>query len=222
MSDDLKRQAAAAALGEVRPGMRLGLLGSGTTAWQMVELLAAQVEAGLEIVGVPTSEATTAQARALGIPLSDLDATPELDLTIDGADEIGPGLALIKGGGAALLRERSLPPPEADGGDRRPVQARRRRQVSAAYRGQLLRLGATRLAIQRIMAWHRGPGGLSCAPSLGRAPRDRWRIPHPGCFLAVLIQKRSPTTSPACRGWPEHGLFPGSFAAGPTSPDRAA
>ena len=103
--DALKRQAAARALDWVRPGMRLGL-GTGSTARHFVELLGDRVRAGLAVVGVPTSEATHANARRVGIPLTTLDETPELDLTVDGADEIGPGLALIKGGGGALLREK--------------------------------------------------------------------------------------------------------------------
>lgn len=101
----LKRQAAARALDHVRPGMRLGL-GTGSTARHFVDLLGARVRAGLDIICVPTSEATRAQAEALGIALTTLDETPDLDLTVDGADEIGPGLTLIKGGGGALLREK--------------------------------------------------------------------------------------------------------------------
>jgi ribose 5-phosphate isomerase A len=105
MSDDLKRRAAEAALAYVESGMRLGL-GTGSTAAHFVTLLGERVAAGLDVVGVPTSEATAELAGAAGIRLTTLDATPELDLTIDGADEIGPGLALIKGGGGALLREK--------------------------------------------------------------------------------------------------------------------
>jgi len=104
-SDALKRQAAARALEYVRPGMRLGL-GTGSTAKHFVELLGERVRAGLDVVGVPTSEATRADAQRVGVPLTTLEETPHLDLTIDGADEIGPGLALIKGGGGALLREK--------------------------------------------------------------------------------------------------------------------
>jgi len=104
-SDALKREAAARALEYVRPGMRLGL-GTGSTARHFVELLGERVRAGLDIVGVPTSEATEADARCAGVPLTTLEETPRLDLTVDGADEIGPGLALIKGGGGALLREK--------------------------------------------------------------------------------------------------------------------
>ena len=100
-----KRAAAARAVDFVRAGMRLGL-GSGSTAHVFVELLAERVRGGLDIVAVPTSEATHEQARRLGIPLTTLDDTPELDLTVDGADEIAPDLSLIKGGGGALLREK--------------------------------------------------------------------------------------------------------------------
>jgi ribose 5-phosphate isomerase A len=105
VSEALKREAARAALGEVRPGMRLGL-GTGSTARHFVDLLGEKVAQGFECLCVPTSEVTAAQARSLAIPLTDLETIDALDLTIDGADEIGPGLALIKGAGGALLREK--------------------------------------------------------------------------------------------------------------------
>lgn len=104
-SDDLKRQAAQAAIGLVRPGMRLGL-GTGSTARHFVDLVGQRVEAGLDVVCVPTSEATRRQAAALGIRLTTLDETPALDMTVDGADELDDDLQLIKGGGGALLREK--------------------------------------------------------------------------------------------------------------------
>jgi ribose 5-phosphate isomerase A len=100
-----KRAAAARAVELVRPGMRLGL-GTGSTAKNFVDLLAERVRGGLDVVAVPTSEVTRAQADRLGITLTTLDETPELDLTIDGADEIALDLTLIKGGGGALLREK--------------------------------------------------------------------------------------------------------------------
>src|SRR5580704_14532592 len=100
-----KRAAAARALDFVRPGMRVGL-GTGSTAKHFVELLAERVRAGLDILAVPTSEVTRAQAERLGIALTTLEETPELDLTVDGADEIAPDLTLIKWGGGALLREK--------------------------------------------------------------------------------------------------------------------
>jgi ribose 5-phosphate isomerase A len=103
--DASKRAAAAAALALVEPGMRLGL-GTGSTAWHFVDLLAERVAAGLDVICVPTSEATRAQAEAGGIRLTTLDETPELDLTVDGADEMDDQLRLIKGGGGALLREK--------------------------------------------------------------------------------------------------------------------
>jgi ribose 5-phosphate isomerase A len=103
--EQLKREAAAAALRLVEPGMRLGL-GTGSTARHFVELLGEKTRNGLKIIAVPTSEVTAAQALSLGIPLSTLEETPELDLTIDGADELDDSLRLIKGGGAALLREK--------------------------------------------------------------------------------------------------------------------
>jgi ribose 5-phosphate isomerase A len=105
MSDDLKKQAAQAALAHVQGGMRLGL-GTGSTAAHFIEGLAERVHAGLDVIGVPTSEQTLRHATQAGIELSNLDETPRLDLTVDGADEIGPGLILIKGGGGALLREK--------------------------------------------------------------------------------------------------------------------
>lgn len=85
--------------------MRLGL-GTGSTAKHFVELIGERVREGLDIVGVPTSEATRADAERCGITLTTLDDTPELDLTVDGADEIAHDLSLIKGGGGALLREK--------------------------------------------------------------------------------------------------------------------
>jgi len=103
--DELKRQPAARALTEVRDGMKLGL-GTGSTAKHFVELLGERVRTGLNVVGVPTSEATRADALRCGIALTTLDAIDRLDLTIDGADEIDGALNLIKGGGGALLREK--------------------------------------------------------------------------------------------------------------------
>ncbi|WP_132255233.1 ribose-5-phosphate isomerase RpiA, partial [Methylobacterium segetis] len=102
---DLRRAAAARALELVEPGMRLGI-GTGSTANAFVELLGERVRAGLDLVGVPTSEATHAAATRAGIRLATLEEVPELDLTIDGADEVDDRLRLIKGGGAALLREK--------------------------------------------------------------------------------------------------------------------
>lgn len=102
----MKIEAARVALSHVESGMRLGI-GTGSTAEEFVRLLAARIgDEGLSIIGVPTSERTADLCRALGVPLTTLEETPELDLTIDGADEIDSQLTLIKGGGGALLREK--------------------------------------------------------------------------------------------------------------------
>ena len=105
LADDLKRRAAAKALEQVMDGMKLGL-GTGSTAAHFVALLGEKVAQGLKVVGVPTSVQTHKQAESLNIPLTTLDETPELDITIDGADEFDGQMRLIKGGGGALLREK--------------------------------------------------------------------------------------------------------------------
>ncbi len=104
-ADDLKQHAALRALDLVEDGMRLGL-GTGSTVAYFVEALGQKVAEGLKVVCVPTSETTRVQAERLRIPLTTLDDTPQLHLTIDGADEIDDQLRLIKGGGGALLREK--------------------------------------------------------------------------------------------------------------------
>jgi ribose 5-phosphate isomerase A len=101
----MKIMAAAEALTHVENGMRLGI-GTGSTAEEFVRLLAEKVSEGLDVRGVPTSERTARLCLELGVPLNSLDELPELDLTIDGADEVDSRLQLIKGGGGALLREK--------------------------------------------------------------------------------------------------------------------
>src|ERR1700709_258080 len=103
--DELKRKPAGQALEYVRDGMKVGLV-TGSTSKHFVELLGERVRAGLDVIGVPTSEATRADAQRCGIALTTLDDIDRLDLTVDGADEIDPALNLIKGGGGALLREK--------------------------------------------------------------------------------------------------------------------
>jgi ribose 5-phosphate isomerase A len=104
---NLKELAARRALDWVRSGMALGL-GSGTTFGYFLTVLAGELQAGTlrDIVGVPTSERTAALARAAGVPLTTLDECPRLDLAVDGADEVAPNLDLVKGLGAAMLREK--------------------------------------------------------------------------------------------------------------------
>lgn len=104
-ADDDKRLAASAAVELVEDGMVLGL-GTGSTAVFAVEMLGERVRTGLRIKGVPTSDSTEKLAKSVGIPIVTLDEFPQLDLDIDGADEVEPTLCLIKGGGGALLREK--------------------------------------------------------------------------------------------------------------------
>ncbi len=100
-----KEAAGRAAARLVRDGDIVGL-GTGSTAYFAVVALGERVKAGLKIIGIPTSIQTAELARAVGIRLTTLDEHPEIDITIDGADEVDPKLNLIKGGGGALLREK--------------------------------------------------------------------------------------------------------------------
>ena len=211
-----KRQAAAVAVEWVRPGMRLGL-GTGSTAKHFVELLAERVRLGLNVVGVPTSEATRALAEQVGVPLTTLDDTPELDMTVDGADEIGPDLSLIKGGGGALLREKIVAAASA----RMVVIADQSKWVPVLGRFPLpvevmpFGLAATRRAVEAACAAAGCPG-----PTEVRKGRDghsfvtdggHWildarleRIANPAALAAKLAQ---------IPGVVEHGLFIGMAQA---------
>jgi ribose 5-phosphate isomerase A len=161
-ADAQKRAAAARAVEFVHPGMRLGL-GTGSTAKHFVELIGERVRAGLDIVAVPTSQATRADAERCGITLTTLDETPELDLAVDGADEIAPDLSLIKGGGGALLREKIVAAASA----RMIVIADQSKWVGALGRFPLpievapFGLGATQRAIKKVIAAMQRPGPLT-------------------------------------------------------------
>jgi ribose 5-phosphate isomerase A len=135
--EQLKREAALRALDLVEPGMRLGL-GTGSTARHFVDLVGQKVAVGLDVRCVATSEATEAQAKSLGISVATLDELPELDLTVDGADEIDPEFRLIKGGGGALLREKIV------------AAASRRMAVIADATKRVARLGAFPLPIEVV------------------------------------------------------------------------
>jgi ribose 5-phosphate isomerase A len=207
-----KRAAAARALEFVQSGMRLGL-GTGSTAKHFVALLGERVRAGLEVIAVPTSEATRNEAEQLGIPLTTLEEISELDLTVDGADEIAPDLTLIKGGGGALLREKIV----ACASARMIVIADETKWVSVLGRFPLpievapFGLASTRRRIEAAAAELGCPG-----PALLRRAKDghvfvtdggHWildaafeRIAHPR-MLAERLD--------AITGVVEHGLFVG-------------
>jgi len=217
-----KRAAAARALDAVRPGMRLGL-GSGSTARHLVDLLGERVRAGLAVVGVPTSEETRRQAEGLGIPLTTLDETPELDLTIDGADEIAPDLSLIKGGGGALLREKIVASASAamvviaDQSKWVPVLGRFRLPIEVVPFG----LAVTRRAIEAAASACGAPG-----PAVLRRTRDGHAFVTDGghFILDAALERIADPASLARRladipGVVEHGLFIGlartAIIAGP-------
>jgi ribose 5-phosphate isomerase A len=211
-ADAQKRAAAARAVEFVRPGMKLGL-GTGSTAKHFVELLGERVKAGLDVVGVPTSEATRADAQRCGVPLTNLDDTPALDLTVDGADEIGPDLTLIKGGGGALLREKIVAAASA----RMVVIADETKWVPVLGRFPLpievlpFGLGATRRAIEAVLA----ALGLSGSLALRRGKDGHPFVTDGGHWIvdAALGRISEPKVLAdrlvAIPGVMEHGLFIG-------------
>ena len=103
--DELKRLSAIAALDEIRNNMIVGL-GTGSTASHFIRELGKRVQGGLRVLGIPTSEASRLLAEEVGVPLTSLKEHPEIDVTVDGADEVSPDLDLIKGLGGALVREK--------------------------------------------------------------------------------------------------------------------
>lgn len=216
MSEDLKQAAALAALELVRPGMRLGL-GTGSTAKHFVHGLGAKVAAGLDVICVATSEVTQAQAEGLGIPMSTLDETPELDLTIDGADELDGRLRLIKGGGAALLREKIV----AAASKRMIVIADAGKQVATLGRFPLpievvpFGLEATRRAVAQAVA----SAGASGELALRRRPDGTVLLTDGGHY--ILDAHLGHIAAPEALGLAlnqvpgvvEHGLFIGLATA---------
>jgi ribose 5-phosphate isomerase A len=204
--------AAARAIEAVEDGMRLGL-GTGSTAKHFVALLGDKVRAGLNVSCVPTSEATHAQALAEGIPLTTLDQTPELDLTVDGADELDGSLRLIKGGGGALLREKIVAAASA----RMIVIADTSKKVETLGRFPLpievnpFGLEATRRAITHVLEAHGLPTALRLRTAANGAAfvtdgghhildADLGAIEAPEVLAGALV---------AVPGVVEHGLFIG-------------
>lgn len=205
----LKVEAARLALEYVEPGMRLGI-GTGSTAEAFIRLLGERVAAGLDVTGVPTSERSAALCGELGIRLATLEEMPELDLTIDGADEFDPALNLVKGGGGALLREKIV----AAASRRMIVIADASKQVDMLGRFALpvevnfFGLGATALAVRRAAEGLglEGPivlrerGGKAFVTDGGHHVLDAsfGRIPDPKALSLALH---------AVPGVVEHGLF---------------
>jgi ribose 5-phosphate isomerase A len=222
LSDDFKREAAGAALAELRPGMRLGL-GTGSTARHFVDLLGERVAAGFECLCVPTSEVTAAQAMRLNIPLTDLETIDRLDLTVDGADEIGPGLSLIKGAGGALLREKIV----AAVSDAMVVIADASKLVEALGRFPLpievntFGLGATRRAVTEILASFGATGTLRMRIGTDEKPfvTDGGHLILDAFFGRISAPEALSAALNGVPGVVEHGLFLGickrAYVAGP-------
>ncbi|MBN8970369.1 MAG: ribose-5-phosphate isomerase RpiA [Rhizobiales bacterium] len=210
--DELKRQAAARALEYVGDGMRLGL-GTGSTAKHFVELLGARVQAGLKVIGVPTSEATRADAQRCGVPLTTLEEIDHLDLTVDGADEVDGDLNLIKGGGGALLREKIV----AAASDRMIVIADDSKWVETLGRFPLpievvpFGLAATRRAIEASFA----ASGVSGEISLRKGKDGHAFVTDGGHWIVdahlgrIPDARRLAASLSLIPGVMEHGLFIG-------------
>jgi ribose 5-phosphate isomerase A len=214
-----KRAAARTAAAQVADGTVVGL-GSGTTAERFLEELAVRVRQGLRVTGVPTSERTRGLAAALGIPLLALNDAPALDLSVDGADEVTlPGLALIKGRGGALLREKLV------------AAASQRRVIIVDTTKLVQTLGATHpLPVEVVpFGWvqtARRLAALGLQPARRSAPgTDQPYLTDNGDYL--LDCATGPIADPASLaqaikalvGVVEHGLFVGMtehvIAAGP-------
>jgi len=215
-ADAMKRAAAAKALEAVRPGMRLGL-GTGSTAAHFIDLLGARVREGLDVVCAASSERTRAQAERLGVPLASLDEIPELDLTVDGADEFDAARRLIKGGGGALLREKIVA-----AASRRMVviaDASKRVETLGAFPlpVEIDRFGAraTQLQVERAAR----ALGLSGATSFRAAPGGHVFVTDGGhvildcAFGAIPDPQALADRLAAIPGVVEHGLFIGLATA---------
>jgi ribose 5-phosphate isomerase A len=202
--------------------MRLGL-GTGSTAAHFVALLGERVRAGLDVICVPTSEATRLQAASLGIPLTTLDDTPLLDVTVDGADEFDGALRLIKGGGGALLREKIV------------AAASERLIVIADHTKRVERLGAFPLPVEVVRFGYTATqnmiailaGDLGCNGEIRlRVGKDRQPFVTDGgnyifdcMFKRIDEPERLDEALKHIPGVVENGLFLGladmAFVAGP-------
>lgn len=175
-----KRAAAARAVELVHSGMRLGL-GTGSTAKHVVDLLGERLERGelRDIIAVPTSRATQEQAAALRIPLATLDEQPHLDLTIDGTDEVDPGLDLIKGLGGALLWEKLV----ARASDRLVIVADESKEVPRLGTRAPLPVEVLPFGWRTHLAWFES---LGAEPSLRADARGQAFVTDGGHYIVDL------------------------------------
>ena len=235
MGDSEKKMAAQAAAADLvapadRP-LHLGL-GTGSTAACFVDIVGAMVADGFRCICVPTSERTHARAAALNIPLSSLDELPELDVTVDGTDEIAPDLSLIKGGGGALLREKIV----AAASRRMVVIADRSKKVAQLGAFSLpievnpFGLHATRLAIEALLPEFAdapaGQTGLSLRRNADRTPfvTDGGHYIVDARFCRISNAQRLSNRLLEIPGVVQHGLFldlcRAAYIAGPDGVER--
>jgi ribose 5-phosphate isomerase A len=203
MSTDADKHAAAlAALADVRPGMLVGL-GTGSTAAFAIAALGAQVRAGLRITSVATSRATEALARDHGIRVLPFDDVPQVDLTIDGVDEIDPDLRAIKGGGGAMLREKI-------------VAAASTRMIAIADGSKrVTRLGRGPVPVEVLpfaRSWVlRALGDLGARPAVRAARSDQDNLLIDADFGPIADPAALAATLAAIPGLVGHGLFLGEI-----------
>jgi ribose 5-phosphate isomerase A len=204
---DLKRRAALRALEFVRDGMVIGL-GSGSTAELWLSELGRRVEAGLAIIGVPTSRKAEALARQLGVPLSSLDDHQRLDVTVDGADEIDPRtFNVVKGRGGSLLREKLV----AIATDEEIIIADSSKLVATLGERQPVPVEVVRFG------WQRTAGALErlgCEPRLrsnqeGPVVSDEGHYIVDCRFAPISEPKQLAREIKAITGVVDHGLFIG-------------
>jgi ribose 5-phosphate isomerase A len=207
VSADAQKQAAGEAAARlVETGMVVGL-GTGSTAAWFVKALAAR---NLSVTCVATSAATAALAQSLGLAVAELGETREIDLTVDGADEIGPGLSLIKGGGAALLREKLV------------WEASRRCVVIADAAKRVATLGRFPLPIEVVAFGHKTTALRICDAlvecDIGAAPRlrqkdgvpvrtDNGNLIYDAACGAIVEPAALAFALKSVTGVVEHGLF---------------
>lgn len=206
-----KIEAARAALAYVEDGMKLGI-GTGSTAEEFVRLLAEKVSEGMRITGVPTSERTARLCLDLGVKISSLEELPQLDLTIDGADEIDPALDLIKGGGGALLREKIV----ATASSKLIVIADASKKVDCLGAFPLpievnrFGLASTQIAIEEAAARLDLTGSISLRSSRGEPfVSDGGHLILDASFGRIPDSRALSAALHAIPGVVEHGLFMG-------------
>lgn len=202
--DNAKELAAQKSLEFIENDMVVGL-GSGSTATHFIKLLGERVKQGLKVRGIASSQASTELAESLSIPMTNFQQVAEIDVTIDGADEVGPGLSLIKGGGGALLREKIV------------ASASRKFVVVADTRKCVHQLGTFPLPVEVIQMASplvmKKLIDLDLHPSLRRLPNGSEYITDEGNFIldckAVAIPHPEDLAAKirAIVGVVEHGLF---------------